>query len=340
MIQYPIALTITDIISETNDSKTFVFEKPDGFTYQAGQYLTIQIGDFVTQTRSYSFSSIPSDSDIRITIKRVENGLFSRYALDNLKIGDRLTIIGVFGEFVIKNPKKEFIFFGAGSGIVPIFSIIKELLHQDTSTKISLYYSSSKPTSTIFFKDIFHLISAKHPNFHVEFYFSQNENAKPRRLNNFEIPTILENHSKDSFVYICGPVDYSDVVLINTRTFGIPSENIFTEDFLAYYEDGYEGEERLVPPDLGPHFVKIKLHNKETTLKVQYPKSILETAIENGLHLPYSCFSGQCGNCAAKKKSGEIFMIYNQVLTNDEISDGWILTCQGFPINGDAEIEY
>lgn len=332
-------LKILDIQQETPDCKTYFLERPIDFNYTAGQYITLQIGYKWDVTRSYSLSSIPSEQHLGITIKRVENGLYSRWALDHLKIGDTLKVIGKFGEFTIKNPQHPHLLFAAGSGIVPIYALIKELIQKSPEALIHLHYSAPTPERCIFYHQL-NQLQLNHPNLVISYYFSQIKNEKPQRLNNFEIPKIIESRHPDTEMYICGPIDYMDVIQINALTYGMDKTKIHTEDYLSYYEDGFEGEERAIPVDTNEYQVTIHLKGESKTFQVQYPKSILETGLEQGLKLPYSCFSGQCGQCVAHKKSGEVFMIYNQVLTKSEIQQGLILTCQGFPVGGPVELEY
>jgi len=336
---FPIHLKIIDIIQETPECKSFVFEKPSDFKYVAGQYITIQPTDDVTLTRPYSLSSIPTEDKLQITIKRVTNGFYSRWALEHLQVGDEVKVIGLYGDFTIKGDG-TYIFFAAGSGIVPIYALIKELLRHDYNvTSIQLHYSSPHPDTTIFYHSLQNL-SIQYPHFKIYYYFSQATHSIPKRLNNFDIPEIIHALPSIPYIYICGPIDYMDVIRINALTYGIPADNIIYEDFLAEYEDGYEGEERVVPEDTSAHNVYIHFNDKIEKVRVQYPQSILESALQQGIHLPYSCFSGQCGQCAARLIKGQVMMSYNQVLTDDELKNNIILTCQGFPIHGDAELDY
>lgn len=339
MITFPILLKIKEVIIETDECKTFVLERPHDFQYKSGQYLTIQISDSVSQTRSYSFSSASHEQDLSITIKYVDNGLFSRHALQNLQVGDEIKVVGIYGTFISQNLDRNYIMFAAGSGIVPVFSIIKELIHTHPDCNIHLHYSSQTPERTIFYTEL-EILEKKFQTFNITYYFSQIVDEVPKRINNFDIPEIVREHNADTLVYICGPLEYMDTISINARTHGVPKEHIFMEDYLTYEEYGYEGEDRQEPEDTSPHKVTISVADETHDIVVQYPKSILETALEAGIKLPYSCFSGLCGHCVANKISGDIFMIYNQILTQEEIESGLILTCQGFPINGDADIEF
>lgn len=340
MSTFPVLLQIIQVIDETNDCKSFVFSKPKGFEYKAGQYITIQIGDDVKVTRSYSLSSIPSDAFLMITIKKVENGLYSRWALEYLKVGAQVKVIGVFGTFTIGyNIGQRYEFFAAGSGIVPIYSLIQSLLQMKANCQITLHVSSPNESKTIFSKNIKEL-ERNNSGLNVKYYYSQPKDGQPQRLNNFTVQDIFRKMPTDTQIYFCGPIDYMDVIRINALTFGISKDNIHYEDYLSYYEDGYEGEERSVPEDVSPHQVVLNIQDSQYTFDVQYPKSILESALENGLPLPYSCFSGQCGQCAAKLVTGQVHLAYNQTLTDQDLQEGYILTCQGYPINGDIEITY
>jgi len=337
---------IQQIIPETPAAKTFVLQPVSGrvYPYKAGQFLTFSFEKIHgEERRSYSISSSPVlDEPLSITVKRVENGEFSRYFIDHATVGDTLTCTGAGGLFILPEHiarYRQIFFLAAGSGITPCFSLIKTLLATQPHISIILIYSNRSASDTIFYDQLIRLSEKSRGRLKIDFLFSFSNNLLKARLNNSLLTAMLYEHSntdfEDTLCYICGPVDYMDTVSITLLTEGMPARNIYKENFTSYKPDI-----EAVPDDTSAHYVSIHTNDGIKTIKVQYPVSILQQAKAEGIHLPYSCQSGQCGSCTAKCVRGRIWMAYNEVLTDREIADGYILTCQGFPVEGDAEITY
>ncbi|RYD80196.1 MAG: 2Fe-2S iron-sulfur cluster binding domain-containing protein, partial [Sphingobacteriales bacterium] len=247
---------------------------------------------------------------------------------------------GISGFFVLpENDNFDNAFFlAAGSGITPCFALIKTLL-RTSKKKIFLVYSNRKEASTIFYKELKALQLEYSDRLAIRFLFSNRQNVLESRLSHWLLSGLLEEYlpegkSKTIF-YTCGPADYMIMIGISLRSNGILSSQIIKEDF--------NPQPRMVipkPPDANAHTVTIHINNKVHVIKVQYPKSITASAKALKIELPYSCEAGRCGSCAATCVSGKIWMAYNEVLMDDEIEKGRVLTCQGFPVNGDAVIHF
>jgi len=339
-------LIIQKIITETPDAKTFVLQQVSGipYTYKAGQFLTLVFprptGE---QRRSYSLSSAPGlDDALAITVKRIENGEFSRYFIDHAREGDRLLSAGIGGLFVLPEDiatYRQLFFIVAGSGITPAFSLIKTILHKHVHLSIVLLYSNRSAQDTIFYDALIELAQHSQGRLIIDFLFSSSNNILKSRLNNSLLAALLSEYGQampeEILCYTCGPVDYMDTVSITLLTEGIPRSNIKKENFVSYVPELTE-----LPPDTEPHRVSIKLKDHTAAFTVQFPVSILHQAQKEGIALPYSCESGQCGSCAARCTRGRVWIAYNEVLTDKELNEGLVLTCQGFPIGGDIELEY
>ncbi len=339
-------LIIRKITEETPGAKTFVLEQVSGvpYTYRSGQFLTLVFPKTTgEQRRSYSIASAPECNEpLSITIKRVENGEFSRQLIDHAKEGDTLLAAGIGGLFVLPeqlNDYKQMFFIAAGSGITPVFSLIKTVLHQYPHIAIVLIYSNRSAGDTIFYQQLIDLAQKSKGRLIIDFLFSSSNNILKSRLNNSLLATMLSSYGKakaeEILCYICGPVDYMDTVYITLLTEGIPKHNIRKENFVPYVP-----EKVALPPDTDPHKVSVWLNDKKVEFTVQYPVSILHQAQKEGIALPYSCESGQCGSCAARCVRGRVWIAYNEVLTDRELEQGLVLTCQGFPVGGDVELNY
>jgi len=133
--------------------------------------------------------------------------------------------------------------------------------------------------------------------------------------------------------YTCGPFDYMRMVTIKLLAEGVPAANIRKENFVIF-----KTVIKATPPDQSKHIVTIKSNNKTDKIAVQYPDTILQAAKKNGINIPYSCEAGRCGTCAATCISGKVWMSYNEVLLDEEIAKGRVLTCVGYPVEGDVEL--
>ena len=340
------SLTVIEIIEETPDAKTFKLKAigDEKIVYKSGQFITFIFnkGD-KEERRSYSISSSPEHDDyVSITVKRVENGEYSRFFINNVQVGDQLLSSGVGGLFVLADDLsayKQLFFLAAGSGITPVYSLIKKVLKIHPQLSIVLIYSNRSPEDTIFYEELVELANASKGKLLIDFLFSSSNNILKSRLNNSLLTAMLAQYGnakkEEILCYICGPVEYMDTVGITLLTEGIPKDNLHKENFVTYVP-----EITATPPDRDRHKVTIKLKDKTVALQVQYPISILHQAQNDGIALPYSCESGQCGSCVARCTRGRVWIAYNEVLTDRELDQGLVLTCQGFPVGGDVELEF
>ena len=338
-------LTIHDIIQETNDVKIFYFDKSssEGILYKPGQYLTFIFDESGTGSRrSYSLASSPVlDEQLYIGIKRIPNGSFSRKLFDHAKPGDSLITAGVGGVFTLPEEVhlyRQFFFFAAGSGILPIYSLIKTLLHSYPFTRLVLIYSNRSVAKSVFYEEL-NSLQARYPDtLHIEFLFSNTEDLFRARLHADLVGMYLETLAIDKLdnclYYICGPESYMRFCTFVLQGYKIPSQNIKREIFhTARPVSGIE------PPDKDAHLVSIQKGETEYQVQVRYPTTILQAARKQGIDMPYSCEVGRCGNCMAECLRGNVWMSYNEVLTERELARGLVLTCTGFPVGGDVSIK-
>lgn len=334
---------IAHIIPETKDAKTFVLQ-PTGegqLNYKPGQFVTLVFDTrFGEKRRSYSISSSPAlNEPLSITVKKVENGEFSRLLIAYAKPGDILHSAGINGLFQLPDDAirvEQFFFLAAGSGITPCFSIIKTLL-ATTNKQVVLIYSNRRESDTIFYKQLQSLLQQYPKQLKVHFLFSVYNDVYRSRLSNWLLQQLvkiyLSTEKEKALFYLCGPFDYMQMINITLLSEGVPSANIRKENFNALPRIV-----KPVPPDRDAHTVTIQIENKTHYLTVQYPVSILAAAKAAKIIIPYSCEAGRCGSCVATCIKGKIWMAYNEVLMDDEIAKGRILCCQGYAVNGDAEI--
>lgn len=338
---------IQNIIPETFDTKSFIIKLSDSSIlekYKAGQFIILSSIQS-SERRSYSIVNIIDFAAgiIQITVKRIENGYFSRLLFDETQLGDTFLVHGISGMFTLPDSLSQYThvnFYAAGSGITPAFAVISTILSHHPDIQIRLYYATKAPQKTIFQRELDQL-ALQHPSqLKITYFYSESNDILNARLNNTKLSQILSLNTTEMLAqqlfYICGPTDYMDMVSITLLTEGVPKANIKKEQFATFVPELDE-----LPPDTTTR--KVRIHYAKNEIKdvnVTFPNSILDSAQEASIAVPYSCKSGQCGSCAARIIKGEVWMSYNEVLTDKDIEQGLTLTCRGYPINGDVEISY
>ena len=337
-------VTIKEIREEVPNFKSFVLESKEPITYKAGQYITL--ADLVNGEevrRSYSISSAPALGEpLTIGVKRVDNGYFSRKLVDGAKPGDRLHTTGIGGLFTLPNDittYRQVFFFAAGSGITPIYALIKTALVQYPHLKLVLIYSNASPEKTIF-RTSLEALAMNHPEqLQVEFLYSNSPNLGKARLYRELLLLLLSTQSSapvsQTLYYICGPEAYMRMCLYTLQGEGIPPSNIKRENFVIQKLK----PPKSIPPDKASRQVTLHYFGKQYRFPINYPDSILAAAKKEGLSLPYSCEVGRCGNCVARCTSGQVWLSYNEVLTDKDLAKGLTLTCVGHPVGGDIVLE-
>jgi ring-1,2-phenylacetyl-CoA epoxidase subunit PaaE len=323
--------------------KTFSFKNDAQLDYQAGQFITLVDNSGPREIRrSYSITSSPVlQEPLSIAVKRIDNGFFSRKLIDNARIGDKLITTGAAGFFCLPENIKSFtsiFFFAAGSGIAPILSLIKTVLHLYPHIFVFLIYSNPSVESTAFYHDLKN-IELNHPaQIHIDFLFSSESDLKRARLNRellLEFLTINRFERSKTLFYTCGPENYMRMIIFLLMEEGFPRENIKKEDFNP-------GNKKLIsrmPPDKNTYQVFLDLNGTNYQFPVKYPDSILQAAKKLKLNLPYSCETGKCGSCAAICISGKVWLSNNEVLTDKDLDKGLTLTCTGYPQMGDVVLK-
>lgn len=337
-------LIITDIIEETSDTKSFVLEPYEGsIGYKAGQFLTFVFrrpnGEEVR--RSYSMSSSFELNDpLTITVKRIVNGEFSRHLHDKIKIGDEIQTIGASGFFVLpEKPEayRQFVFLAAGSGVTPVYALIKTLLRLHPAIKILLIYSNTTSSNAIFSSQLEELQEKFPGRMVIEFLFSRSVDAFKSRLTPESLEMYLSAHrvplNGEAIFYVCGPGDYMRMITFRLTSLGVDPSRIRKEIFHIQHP-----KVRPEPPDTKQHTVTVTRSGQTYSFEVQYPLTILHAARLLNIHLPFSCETGQCGTCVAKCLQGKVWMAHNEVLLDEEINRGIVLTCTGYPVYGNVEL--
>jgi ring-1,2-phenylacetyl-CoA epoxidase subunit PaaE len=271
----------------------------------------------------------------------VENGRHSRWLIDRAAAGDRLRCLGAAGMFTLPehmHPYRQVLLFAAGIGITPIYALIKTMLHRRYAGQVALIYSNRSAADTVFYPELKALQAAYPGRFRIEWLFSDAKNLARARFSKALMPTLLKEYWQalptQTLCYTCGPYDYMWLAALLLTEAGIPTENIRKEIF---YND--KPGLKLIPPDQDAHRVTIRIGTHTYQTIVRYPETILQAAKKKGIPLPYSCEAGQCSSCAVQCISGNVWLSYNEVLTEKDLAAGKVLTCTGYPLGGDVIIE-
>lgn len=333
-------LKVEAIKWELPDTATFFLKETSGkkISYKAGQFITLVFTHHDEEIRrSYSLSSSPDEDLLSITVKRIANGEISRFMLTKVNTGDILNAVEPAGRFTIADYKteREILLFAAGSGIVPIFSQLKYALSHTGNSRFTLIYSNLNGHS-ILFKVELDVLAKKHPG---RFKIIHQLSSEANRLNNLVVERLVRNEVKGDLakaeIYTCGPFTYMRMVRLTLLYMGLEPGQIRKENFVLETIPVTASKKTYPPRNIRIHF-KSEMHD----LVVGENQSILQAALQNNIQLPYSCRVGDCSTCAAKCKSGKVEMAKNDVLTDADLAEGWILTCTSHAVSDDVVIEY
>jgi ferredoxin-NADP reductase len=336
---------ITSILQETPGVKTFTLTYEDGsdIPYAAGQFITFVFNHHnKEERRSFSISSCPVlNEPLSFTVKRIDNGAYSRLLIDRAKVGDKLYTTGASGLFTISEDLANYqqvFFFAAGIGITPVFSLIKTLLHARQNKQVVLIYSNRSKDEVVFYNELNSLARQFSDNFKIEFLYSTSFDLSRARLSKALLPALLKEYAlvpkEKMLVYICGPFTYMRMAIISLEELGIQDKQIKKENF----NTNDRQIKKIEPPDKATHQATLIMEGNKFDFPVYYPDTILQAAKKQGIAMPYSCETGRCGSCVATCTSGVVWLSYNEVLMDTDLKKGRILTCVGHPVDGDVTI--
>jgi len=324
--------TVSRIIKETADARTYVLAPDETpFPYKAGQFCTFKVhvdGDDLY--RSYSMSSAPeTDSEMATTVKRVPGGRVSNWMLDNLVEGDEVTITRAAGTFCLTDASVPVLGFSGGSGVTPILSLVKSAL-ATTERKVRLLCADRDRASVIFDALLDDLVARYPDRLSVVRHIDDERGL-------LEPTTVVDfvGADTDADCYVCGPEGFMSVV---TSTLPGPGK-IFVEDFDA----APQTHEPAAAPEKAEETggtITIHLDRKKAEVPRVPGETLLESARRAGMSPPFSCEAGNCGTCMARLSEGSATMRVNDALMDDEVEDGYVLTCQAIPDTPSVTVHY
>ncbi len=342
-------LAIKEIKRETKNAVSIVFNIPEElkavYQFVAGQYVTLKLTlDGKEIRRAYSICSSPKSGELRIAVKEVKNGTFSKFANNNLAVGDLLEVSIPEGKFTFEakhENQKSYAAFAAGSGITPVLSIAKSVLEEEPNSTFVLVYGNKDVAETIFHEELHTLQLQNLGRFFVDFVYSQAaiNGELSGRIDKTVVNTILKTkHADKSFAkfYLCGPEEMIKVVSATLTENNVAEKDIKFELFGT----SPAPENKAAAGQNGHTNISILVDSDEVTFEMSQKQTILEAALKQGLDVPYSCQGGICSSCICRVTEGSATMNKNQILTDNEVAEGLVLACQAVPTTSEIKVDF
>ena len=345
-------LKVKEVKKETPDcvSVSFIIptELEEAFRFREGQNITLRKNiNGEEQRRSYSVCNAPHEKELKVAVKKTPGGIFSSFVNEELKAGDTLEVMPPTGKFNSKNTSGNYLAIAAGSGITPVISIIKHILATQYQSNFTLIYGNKSRGSIIFFEEIEAL-----KNRYIERFSCINILSRERtdaainygRINTDKLDALLHLVDFKLFndIYICGPEE----MIFASSTFleyvGIAKANIHFELFSTPGQKVRSPEKVILTEENGPKSkIRVNLDGRSFEFDLSYKSdNILDAALAQGADLPYACKGGVCATCRAKLVEGEVHMDINYALEEEEVQQGFILTCQSHPLSEKVVVDF
>ncbi|MGB0495229.1 MAG: 2Fe-2S iron-sulfur cluster-binding protein [Kangiellaceae bacterium] len=354
---YP--LTIANVERLTKDAVSIEFLVPDDlkeiFNYHQGQHITVKLDiDGQDIRRSYSICNGISKQSLKIGIKAIEEGVFSNFANTKLTKGMTLEVMPPQGHFyseLSKDAAKNYLHIAVGSGITPMLSHIESILLSEPNSRITLLYGNQRTSLMMFREELCFIKNQYLERFQWHNFFTKEENdasilngrITPQKLIDLDKAKMLELKSFND-VFVCGPEELTLKIAETFEFWGLDKSNIHYELFFsgdAVKEAEKNKAERAKRYGNKTSSVAVKVAGRKVLMGLEMGgENILDAAIENGADLPFSCKAGVCATCKAKVIKGKVEMDLNHSLTEQEVADGMILTCQAHPVSDDVEVDF
>jgi len=341
-------LHIKEVKRETPSAISVAFTIPSelqsAYKFIAGQYINLKLTlDGKEIRRAYSICSSPNSGELRIAIKSVKNGHFSKFANENLTSGDILEVGQPEGKFTFEpsvERQKNYAAFVAGSGITPVMSILQSVLENEPNSSFVLVYGNKNPEETIFHNQLHELQLKYVGRFFLHYVYSQTkvENELFGRIDKSNINFVLNNKHKekefDKF-YLCGPEEMINLATTVLKEHNVADKNIKFELFTTSSTENTEASSHE-----GHTKITVLVDDEETTFEMSQKQTLLEAALKQGIDAPYSCQGGICSSCLARISKGTAEMKKNSILTDKEVASGLILTCQAHPTSNEIFVDF
>jgi ring-1,2-phenylacetyl-CoA epoxidase subunit PaaE len=371
-------LEVSQIRRLTNDAIEVTFAVPptltDEYDYIPGQYVALraQLPGLSDQEirRSYSICATPrrfedGSSEIRVAIKKDLGGLFSTWANENLKPGDKLDVMSPAGAFISKHKmtglndpssidtdrEHTFVAVAAGSGITPVLAIAKTVLAANENVRFDLIYANKAAMDVMFVEELADLKDKYPARFALHHVLSREQRISPLlsgRVDAEKLTTLLNTviHADDvDEWFLCGPFELVQLVRDTLSARGVEPEKVRFELFTTGTPTNLEGNigRPVIEDDGGKNFdIEFRLDGLSGMVKspAAANETILNAALRVRPDVPFACAGGVCGTCRAKLVKGTVDMAENYALEPEELERGYVLTCQSRPTSDAVSVDF
>jgi len=353
------SLQVSNIRKETSDTVSIAFNVPselsEDYQFTQGQYLTLRTdinGEDVR--RSYSICVSPNDNELRVAIKKVDKGVFSTFANDQLKEGITMDVMTPMGNFftpIEPTKAKNYVLFAAGSGITPIMSIMKTVLEDEPLSTITLFYGNKRSGNIIFQEEIeglknqfttrlsvHYVLTEEHPG--SELFYGRINEEKCQKYSDL----LFDPLSVDAY-FFCGPEQMIQTVSQVLESRGVDKEKVHFELFTSSSSSSGKttvSDQQVEQAEAVENAeVTIILDDERSTYILENKQDyILDSAMDQGIDVPFACKGAVCMTCRAKLLDGSASMDKNFALTDKEVEQGYILTCQAHPTSQKVTVSF
>lgn len=344
-------LTVTDIRKTIRDAVVLTLKPESGdFSFIQGQYLTFKRDFNGTEIRrSYSICAAPDEQILQVGIKRVEDGAFSSWANDDLKIGDTLEAMEPMGRFhtpLNARQPKHYLGFAGGSGITPVLSILKASLNAEPESRFTLVYAN-RGVNTIMFREELEDLKNTHMGrlnvIHIFESDAQDIDLFKGRVDENKCAALFKlwiDIEAIATAFICGPEPMMQAITSALKSHGLSDEQIKFELFASSQPGRLSIRKANKNNNKAPTTVNLSIDGQTRSFSMERGQSVLDAAIENSIDAPFACKAGVCSTCRCKLLHGEVEMIANHALEDYEVEAGFILSCQSYPLTEEIAVDY
>jgi 3-ketosteroid 9alpha-monooxygenase subunit B len=359
-------LTVAEVVEETADAHSITFDVPaehtEHFSYRPGQFLTVAVPSDQTgvAARCYSLSSSPltfaESGTLTITVKRTADGYASNWICDHLRQGDAMRVLPPSGIFTPASLDADLLLFAGGSGITPVLSITRTALAQG-SGRVVLFYANRDESSVIFAGELAAL-AAEHPERLHVVHWLESVQGLPTEA---QMKAFAAGYpSYDAFV--CGPAPFMKLTTTALKELGFPRERRHQEKFVSLGGNPFgdlhdvevaeteiaaaETDEQDLAEDLaassrGPSRLEVELDGEKHEFDDWQPGTKMLDHLEaKGVKAPFSCREGECSACAVRLLEGDVKLLHNDVLDDEDLAEGIRLACQALPVTDTVRVTY
>lgn len=335
-------LRVRSVVDETADAKSLTFEIPEtlqsSFRYRAGQFLTLRIPQGERHLpRCYSLASSPLTGEPhRVTVKRVAEGRGSNWICDQVQAGDEIEVMPPSGVFTPKSLDGDFLLFGGGSGITPVFSILRSVLVGGTGRVLLVY--ANRDERSVIFRDELRALAATHPTRLQVIHWLDSVQGVPQVAQLAE----LVRHWKQAQCFICGPAPFMDTAVEALHGMEFPTSHIHVERFVSL-PDEEDGTPTLPAAEVAASAtVRLSVHLDGSAHEIACSpqETLLDAMLRAGIKAPHSCKAGACASCMCTVESGRLHLRRNEVLDKNDLAQGWTLACQAVAESNEVSVRF